>query len=98
MVQRILNIIGWVGTALVFIAVAIRLSLWAGIAQVPPAADRWAVYAAITGLVFVLLYAAGQWRDVLGFFKHRQARYGAIATVSVFVVLGIVIAINYLSA
>jgi ABC-type uncharacterized transport system involved in gliding motility auxiliary subunit len=98
MVQRILNIIGWVGTALVFVAVAIRLSLWAGIAQVPPAADRWAVYAAITGLVFVLLYAAGQWRDVLAFFSHRQARYGAIATVSVFVVLGIVIAINYLSA
>jgi ABC-type uncharacterized transport system involved in gliding motility auxiliary subunit len=98
MVQRILNIVGWLGTALVFVAVAIRLSLWAGIAQVPPAADRWAVYAAITGLICVLLYAAGQWREMIAFFRHRQARYGAIATASVFVVLGIVVAINYLSS
>jgi ABC-type uncharacterized transport system involved in gliding motility auxiliary subunit len=98
MVQRILNIIGWVGTALVFVAVAIRIALWTGLAQIPPAADRYAVYAAITGLVFVLLYAAGQWREAVAFFRHRQARYGAIATISVFIVLGIVIAINYLSS
>jgi ABC-type uncharacterized transport system involved in gliding motility auxiliary subunit len=90
MLQRILNIVGWLGTALVFGAVAVRL--------LRPEWDQYAVYAAWSGLACVLLYAAGQWREVLAFFTRRQARYGAIATASVFVILGIVIAINYLSA
>ena len=90
MVQRILNIVGWLGTALVFGAVAVRM--------LRPEWDQYAVYAAWSGLVCVLLYAAGQWREVLAFFTRRQARYGAIATASVFVILGIVVAINYLSA
>jgi ABC-type uncharacterized transport system involved in gliding motility auxiliary subunit len=90
MVQRILNIVGWLGTALVFAAVAVRL--------LRPEWDQYAIYAAWSGLVCVLLYAAGQWREILAFFTRRQARYGAIATASVFVVLGIVIAVNYLSA
>jgi ABC-type uncharacterized transport system involved in gliding motility auxiliary subunit len=90
MAQRILNIVGWLGTALVFAAVAVRIF--------KPEWDQYAIYAAWAGLACVLLYAAGQWREVLGFFKRRQARYGAVATASVFIVLGIVVAINYLSA
>jgi ABC-type uncharacterized transport system involved in gliding motility auxiliary subunit len=90
MIHRILNIVGWLGTGLVFAAVAVRL--------LRPEWDQYAIYAAWAGLVCVLLYAAGQWREILAFFTRRQARYGAIATVSVFVVLGILIAVNYLSA
>ena len=90
MVQRILNIVGWLGTALVFAAVVVRIFR--------PEWDQYAIYAAWSGLVCVLLYGAGQWRDILNFFKRRQARYGAVATASVFIVLGIVVAINYLSA
>ena len=90
MVQRILNIVGWLGTALVFAAVVVRIFR--------PEWDQYAIYAAWSGLVCVLLYAAGQWRDILGFFKRRQARYGALATASVFIVLGIMVAVNYLSA
>ncbi|MBI4263879.1 MAG: GldG family protein [Acidobacteria bacterium] len=90
MLQRILGIVGWVGTALVFGAVAIRF--------VRPEWDQYAVYAAWAGLSCVALYTAGQWRQILEFFRRRQARYGALATISVFVALAIAVAVNYLSA
>lgn len=90
MLQKILGIIGWVGTALVFAAVAIRF--------VRPEWDQYAVYGAWAGLACVVLYTLGQWRDIVDFFRRRQARYGALATVSVLVALAIVVAVNYLSA
>ena len=90
MIQNILGIVGWIGTALVFAAVAVRF--------VRPEWDQYAVYGAWAGLVMVLLYTAGQWRDILDYFRKRQARYGALATVSVLVALAIVIAVNYLSS
>jgi ABC-type uncharacterized transport system involved in gliding motility auxiliary subunit len=90
MLQRILGIVGWLGTALVFAAVAVRF--------LKPEWDQYAVYAAWSGLGCVLLYTLGQWRDILTFFKRRQARYGALASASVLVVLGILLAVNYLSA
>jgi ABC-type uncharacterized transport system involved in gliding motility auxiliary subunit len=90
MVQKILGIVGWIGTALVFAAVAARF--------IKPEWDQYAVYAAWAGLACVVLYTLGQWRDVVEYFKRRQARYGALATVSVLVALGIVVAANYLSA
>lgn len=89
MIQRVLGIVGWIGTALVFGAVAIRF--------IRPEWDQYAVYAAWAGLAAVLLYTAGQWREMVDFFKRRQSRYGALATVSVLVALGIVVAVNYLS-
>ncbi len=89
MLQNILGIVGWIGTALVFGAVAIRF--------IKPEWDQYAVYTAWGGLVAVLLYTAGQWREMVAFFRRRQARYGALATVSVFVALGVVVAVNYLS-
>ena len=46
----------------------------------------------------VVLYTLGQWREIVDYFRRRQARYGAIATVSVLVVLAIIVAVNYLSA
>jgi ABC-type uncharacterized transport system involved in gliding motility auxiliary subunit len=88
--QTFLGIIGWVGSALVFGAVAVRF--------LRPEWDQYAIYAAWVGLACVVLYTLGQWRDILTFFKRRQARYGALATISVLVALGIVGAVNYLAA
>jgi ABC-type uncharacterized transport system involved in gliding motility auxiliary subunit len=46
----------------------------------------------------VILYTLGQWREIVDYFRRRQARYGAVATVSVLVFLAIIVAVNYLSA
>ncbi len=88
--QRIFSILGWVGTAVVFGAVAIRF--------VRPEWDQYGTQAAWVGLGLVVLYTLGQWRDIVEYFRRRQARYGAVATVGVLVALAIVVAVNYLAA
>src|SRR5882762_4923706 len=90
MVKRILSLIGWLGTALVFVSLAIRYGF--------PAKDQYAYYLAWGGLVCVLLYTLGQWREIAAVFGRRQARYGTLSGVSVLVVLGILIAVNYIGA
>jgi len=90
MVKRILSIVGWIGTALVFVAVAIRFGF--------PAKDQYGSYLAWAGLVCVLAYTLGQWREISAVFGGRQARYGTLAGVSLLVVLGILIAVNYIGA
>ncbi len=88
MVNRITGVIGWVGTALVFGAVAIRF--------LRPEWMQYGTYMTYAGLVCILVYMIGQWRDIRSFYSHRQARYGTISIVSILVGLGIVIAVNYL--
>lgn len=90
MVNRILSLVGWIGFALVLVSVAIRFGY--------PAKDQYAYYAAWAGLICVLAYILGQWREIAGLFGRRQARYGALMGVSVVVVLGILVAINYIGA
>src|SRR2546427_11641217 len=90
MVNRILSLIGWLGTALVFAAVAIRFGL--------PSKEQYAFYLAWAGLVCVLAYTLGQWREIGAVFAGRQARYGTLAAASVLVGLGILIAINYIGS
>jgi ABC-type uncharacterized transport system involved in gliding motility auxiliary subunit len=90
MVNRILSLIGWLGTALVFVAVAIRFGF--------PQKEQYGYYLAWAGLVCVLLYTLGQWREISKIFARRQARYGTLAATSVLVVLGILIAINYIGS
>jgi ABC-type uncharacterized transport system involved in gliding motility auxiliary subunit len=89
MIKNVLNIVGWLGTALVVAAVAVRF--------VKPEWDQYAVYAAWAGLACVVLYTLGQWREITDYFRQRNARYGAVASISVLVFLGILIAVNYLS-
>jgi ABC-type uncharacterized transport system involved in gliding motility auxiliary subunit len=89
MVQRILSILSWVGVALVFGALVIKFA--------KPEWEPYTFYASIGGLALVVLYTLGQWREIVAFFRRRNARYGTIAAVSVVVVLGILVAINYLS-
>jgi ABC-type uncharacterized transport system involved in gliding motility auxiliary subunit len=86
--NRILNIVGWLGTALVAAALVIRFGF--------PTYEQYAFYLALGGLVCVLLYMLSQWREIAGMFSRRQARYGTLTGVSVLVVLGILIAINYI--
>src|SRR4051812_266066 len=88
MANRIFSVIGWIGTALVFAAAAIRLGR--------PSLDQYAYYLAWGGLACMLVYIASQWREIAGFFTHRQARYGTLAASSVLIVLGILIAVNYI--
>jgi ABC-type uncharacterized transport system involved in gliding motility auxiliary subunit len=94
--QKIFGIIGWIGTILVFGAVAVRGVGFLGIPSVYPAGDQYATYAAWAGLACVLIYMAGQWRDVATFYQGRGARYGTISIVSIIVFLGILVAVNYL--
>ena len=86
--QKVLGIIGWIGTALVFGAVAIRMFY--------PEWNQYATYMAWAGLATVLIYMAGQWRDVADFYKGRGAKYGTLSLVSILVFLGILVAVNYL--
>ena len=90
MVNRILSAVGWLGMALVLAALAIRFGL--------PAKEQYAYYLAWGGLVCVLAYTLGQWREIAGMFSGRHARYGTLAGVSVLVVLGILFAINYIGS
>ncbi len=89
MASKIFGIIGWIGTALVFGAVAMRMFR--------PEWNQYATYMAWAGLAAVLLYMAGQWRDVATFYKGRGARYGTMSIISIVVFLGVLIAVNYLA-
>jgi ABC-type uncharacterized transport system involved in gliding motility auxiliary subunit len=95
--QRILGIIGWIGTALVFGAVIVRILGAMGYITVTEQMDQYAVYAAWAGLACVVLYTLGQWREIITYFQGRNARYSAIAGVSVLAVLAILTIVNYLS-
>src|SRR4030095_15002711 len=89
MVKRVLGVLGYIGMALLFGALLVRARY--------PDYDQYAIYAAWTGLALVLIYTIGQWREIAAYFKQRNARYGALAGFGVIVVLGILVAVNYLS-
>lgn len=86
--NRIFNLISWLGIALVLAAVGIRFGV--------PAQEKYATYLAWAGLGCILLYIASQWREVAGFFGTRSGRYGTLAAFSLLVVLGILVAVNYI--
>src|SRR5262249_10131848 len=91
MMKRILDIVGWLGTPLVAVGVAL---------SVVPALNRFGDYSrplAIAGLVCVVAYVAGQYREIAKFYERRQARYGTLTATSVLVVLGILVAVNYIA-
>ena len=90
MLKRVLGLLGWLGVALVFGAVAIRFTR--------PELQQWYNGLALAGLACTLLYILSQWREVARSFSGRQARFGALAVASAVVVLAILVAINYLAA
>jgi len=92
MITKILSAVGWVGMALVVAALAVTRV---------PALNAYSGYArplAIAGLVCVLAYTVGQWREIAAMFRGRQARYGTLAGVSILVVLAILVAVNYIGS
>ena len=90
MLKQIGSVIGWIGTALVFGAVGVRLFR--------PEWNQYAYYAAWAGLACVLVYMATQWREIADSFTKRQTRMGSIALSTVVVFLAILVAVNYLSS
>lgn len=89
MLKRVLGLLGWLGVALVFAAVAVRF--------LKPELVQWYNGLALAGLACTLLYILSQWREVARSFSGRQAKFGALAAASVVLVLGILVAINYLA-
>jgi ABC-type uncharacterized transport system involved in gliding motility auxiliary subunit len=86
--NRIFNIVSWIGIALVLGAVGIRFGA--------PAQGQYATYLAWAGLALILLYIASQWREIGGFFGTRSGRYGTLTVTSVLILLGILVAVNYI--
>ncbi len=85
---RIFNLISWLGIALVVGAVGIRFGV--------PAQEKYATYLAWAGLACILVYILSQWREIWGFFGSRSGRYGTLAASSLLIVLGILVAVNYI--
>ena len=71
MLKRVLGLLGWLGVALVFAAVAIRFTR--------PEWQQWYNGLALAGLACTLLYILSQWREVARSFSGRQARLGSLA-------------------
>jgi ABC-type uncharacterized transport system involved in gliding motility auxiliary subunit len=83
MLKKVIGVIGWVGTALVFGAVAIRF--------LKPEWMQYGQYMTWAGLVFILAYLIGP-----AFYGTRQAKYGTVSIVAILVGIGIFAAVNYL--
>jgi ABC-type uncharacterized transport system involved in gliding motility auxiliary subunit len=92
MVNRILGIVGWIGTALVLASLALTAQTFR------PEWSLYGRYVAWAGLACILAYLASQWREAVEFYKRRQARYGTLSIVGILVFIGILVAVNYLAA
>lgn len=86
--KRILGVLGWLGVVLVLAAVAVRF--------IKPELTEWYQGLAIAGLVVTLLYTLSQWRDIARSMSGKGAKYGSVAAGSIVLMLGIIIAINYI--
>ena len=63
-----------------------------------PNSSRSGTASLLAGLVCVLLYLASQWREIRGTFARAARALGALTLASVMIVLGILVAINYIAA
>ena len=89
-VKRLIGALGWVGVALVVVAVVVRFSR--------PDLPRWSQGLALAGLAVTALYTLTQWRDIARSFRSRNVKYGSIAASSVVLVLGILIGLNWIAS
>ena len=90
MLNRLFGSLGWLGSTLVFTAVAVWF--------VRPDLEPLRRVLAFAGLACILLYGAGHWRQVARSFERRQTRYGTLAGTGLVLVLAIVVALNYVLA
>ena len=87
MSERLSGVLGWIGISLVVGSLLVRFTM-------PAQQEVW-WWSAVAGIVVIGLYALTQWRDIVGAFSRRQTRYGALATSSIVLALGILVAINF---
>lgn len=92
MANRIFNVIGWIGTALVVAAVLIRINV------IPRVDAVWAMRLAMGGLACMVVFMISQWRDIAHMFGTRQARYWVLTVMGGLVALAIFVAVNYISS
>ena len=90
MLNRLFGALGWLGSILVFTAVAVWF--------VRPDLESLRRVLAFAGLASILLYGAGHWRQVGRSFERRQTRYGTLAGTSIVLVLAVIVALNYVLA
>ena len=90
MLNKLFGSLGWLGSILVFTAVAVWF--------VRSDLETLRQVLALAGLVSILLYGAVHWRQVARAFERRQIRYGTLASTSVVLVLTIIVALNYVLA
>src|SRR6476646_3273952 len=88
MVNRIIGMVFWLGVAALLAATGIKYGT--------QGKEQYVSYLLYAGLVCLLIYVLGQWRDIVKSFSSPQGRYGSLAGVSVLGVLGIPVAINYI--
>ena len=86
---KIAAILGWVGTALVVVALGLFFSG-------KPEWDQYRQYLAMGGLVLILVYLAAQWQESATGANARQTKMGTMSVVSVIAMLAILTAVNYL--
>ena len=90
MSEKALGALGWAGIACVAGGVIVRMTL--------PAQEEVWYWSLVAGIVIIGVYGLVQWRDLLTFFGRRQARYGALASSSIVLALGILVAVNFVLA
>jgi ABC-type uncharacterized transport system involved in gliding motility auxiliary subunit len=90
--NKAVNVLGWLGSLAVLVALVLKFQSFR------PEWTQYSWYAAMAGLVLILAYLATQWREIGQSFQRRQTKLGTIAVGSVIVVLGILVALNYLAS
>ncbi len=88
--KRVIGVLGWLGVALVVVAVVLRFSR--------PDLPQWSQGLALAGLAVTALYTLTQWRDIARSFQGRNVKYGSIAASSVVLVLGILVGLNWIAS
>ncbi len=88
MMAKIAAITGWVGTALVLVALGLRF--------LKPELDVYRTYTAWAGLACILVYLVAQWRESSTGASARSTRMGTMSIVSIIAMLAILAGVNYL--
>lgn len=88
--KRIVGLLGWIGVALVVSAVVLLITR--------PDLEQLRRGLALAGLAATMLYTLTQWRDIARSFSGRNAKYGSMTVLSVVLVLGILVALNWIAS
>lgn len=84
---KIAALIGWVGTALVVVALGLRF--------LKPELDVYRTYTAWAGLACILVYLVAQWRESSTGASARATKMGTMSAVSIVAMLAILVGVNY---